>query len=778
MLVPTIIYVCILTFVSAADKEQKSAYYSEEYYNYYDEEYDDMQLNSTETVKDSQVEGDTGTDTTVEPPTILIADAKVDDSTDTDNTVEPPTILIADAKDTEFRGRVSCSTTQMTLEIDKTLLPAGLGFRDSISEDLVTKGNSEPIPCIRIIHNKTHYIYNVSLDCQRAVGKLDFVESTIYTHEFILNDIRTKKSKRESIQAYSVIIDCETPLSKSTPQKWFPQYRIFEHRQGSDCSVETCPHEDLCLPSENIKGYFCSCPQLEKSCVCPDDFYGCSFGDGISTSESVICVRNEQLCDTRYDCPLQDDENCGDVWKDWGPWSQCSASCGEGTQMRQRSCAYVFKQDPSRHSKECSNSTSTEQDVRSCNSKSCSSVECGSQEMTIEIPLEFGMTQESVKERMHLTKVEDEEGCEPVVNSTHVRFTIPLHKCGTTNWVDGDIIFYSNEVEYGLQDQESSIIVRELGHSYTAKCQYKRRQTVSMQRLGADTSFHEVASLKFEEITAGRNGEALRLDVITHYSSGDGEFEYRMDIFEDSSYTTSYKNEDYPLEKKLGERLFIGVNFKSQDEDLHVFIERCWATSSDENKASYDDAMYLFINGGCPTDNTVQFHNDDDSPFSDRYSIETFKFNDAQFWYIYFRCDVILCDASENDPACQRNCVGESEGRSTFKRRKRAANYKEHTYRQVMQGPIVVLNENDVIDPQQRWRSKTSVGSVEHKIITKEEGTRIRFIDQQPRDKKNVWESPYIAAGIVGSICLAIGIVLGVILRKKSTPTTSKEVHL
>lgn len=50
------------------------------------------------------------------------------------------------------------------------------------------------------------------------------------------------------------------------------------------------------------------------------------------------------------------------------------------------------------------------------------------------------------------------------------------------------------------------------------------------------------------------------------------------------------------------------------------------------------------------------FHDTKKSKFSDRFSIEAFKFADPDQWFVYFRCDVIVCDVNDNELECLRQC--------------------------------------------------------------------------------------------------------------------------
>lgn len=64
----------------------------------------------------------------------------------------------------------------------------------------------------------------------------------------------------------------------------------------------------------------------------------------------------------------------------------------------------------------------------------------------------------------------------------------------------------------------------------------------------------------------------------------------------DKTFSVPYTPYDYPLKKKLGDKVFAEVSLLSEDEDLKVSIKKCLATTGlNDNIVTKE---YVFINDG------------------------------------------------------------------------------------------------------------------------------------------------------------------------------------
>ena len=66
-----------------------------------------------------------------------------------------------------------------------------------------------------------------------------------------------------------------------------------------------------------------------------------------------------------------------------------------------------------------------------------------------------------------------------------------------------------------------------------------------------------------------------------------------MDFYEDSKYDVVVSQ--YPLNVHFGQTIFLKVDVKSNDRELVVFLDECWATPSTNPR---DQTRYTIIEKG------------------------------------------------------------------------------------------------------------------------------------------------------------------------------------
>ncbi|KAF8386635.1 adt-1 [Pristionchus pacificus] len=95
------------------------------------------------------------------------------------------------------------------------------------------------------------------------------------------------------------------------------------------------------------------------------------FPDGAPCGHNSYCVGGtclQMACEEKAliaeigDCPSEDFKDGKGTWSKWSPWSECSASCGEGKQIRKRECVSI---------EDC---IGKRRERRACGSSSCESV--------------------------------------------------------------------------------------------------------------------------------------------------------------------------------------------------------------------------------------------------------------------------------------------------------------------------------------------------------------------------------------------------------------------
>ena len=126
------------------------------------------------------------------------------------------------------------------------------------------------------------------------------------------------------------------------------------YSESQSCNTQCCPVNGGWSGWGDWSSCSVSCGGGEqsrsRSCDSPSPSCGGSYCSGART--------NSRSCNTQC-CPVDGG------WSDWGDWSSCSVSCGEGEQSRSRSCN---SPSPSCGGADCSGSSTASQ---SCDNQDC-----------------------------------------------------------------------------------------------------------------------------------------------------------------------------------------------------------------------------------------------------------------------------------------------------------------------------------------------------------------------------------------------------------------------
>ncbi|XP_076817734.1 uncharacterized protein LOC143463208 isoform X1 [Clavelina lepadiformis] len=675
--------------------------------------------------------------------------------------------------------RVLCTGDQIVLTILRQALPESLEIH--IPKKMVSAKD-----CFRYNLGNTVVTYQVNRTCADLITLQHVGSSRFFRHRALLKHKRlTVSSSNPYSVVYTIVMECEQFGSVggngsfifTSDDRIRAERRIFEHRiaTGSminNCKSENCPYGGSCLDENEVDGYYCICAYSDDCQLkCPKEYYGCDRGNTSNPGQQQLqCIRNGWLCDKRFDCKLKDDEShCVETWSTWGPWSKCKGGCEGGKQTRQRVCDVAFTPDPERckiHknalgcSRRCVDKGQIERENRTCKIVGCPTVQCSHHHMVAVIPRNGDMTDQEIHDRIQIGK---DQQCQPTYNDTHLIFVIYLHKCNTTWKVDGEDIIYQNEIRFLPKLDQSSIIVRDFGKIYAVTCRFNRRHKVVIGHKRDGFGIGEVAALTFNEDDDKKWVGMEQNEPVDYFASGDGEFDFKMDLYKSDNFQEPYTRSDYPLRKPLREQLFVAVQFQSIDETVALHIERCRATPHALQKDLLNS--YTFIENGCAVDETVRFFKSKQSAKFRTFSIEAFKFNDATKPHIFIQCDVIVCELDDSD--CQPDC-GENHSGSREKRSFAGGLQPiddEPTYGHVIQGPIIVVDSNV---ESGLWEND--------KLLYQRAPQDVLTTDATPDASDSATGSPsvlFVYYALGGLACISFGVFIGILANRKfrSSPT-------
>ena len=163
---------------------------------------------------------------------------------------------------------------------------------------------------------------------------------------------------------------------------------------------------------------------------------------------------------------------------------------------------------------------------------------------------------------------------------THFILHTSLTGCDTKSRHTENFVSYSNKVEE-IPLEEGQIITRVREVEIPFACFYSNTGVVSAVGL-------QVISRK-----------------IIFSQKGFGEFTLEMKIFPDDTFLDHYKKEDFPVEVRLRDKLFVQVSVDTDDSRLEILAEECFATP--DPNPNNDVLRYTFIKDGYETLNCFVF---------------------------------------------------------------------------------------------------------------------------------------------------------------------------
>ncbi|XP_061521229.1 uncharacterized protein LOC133395932 [Phycodurus eques] len=210
-------------------------------------------------------------------------------------------------------------------------------------------------------------------------------------------------------------------------------------------------------------------------------------------------------------------------------------------------------------------------------------------------------------------------------NSTHVIAVIPLNSCGTQLEEDDENLIFKNEIN--TVDNVHNIITRKHRLEVDFHCQYPKRGNVTQSFIG-------------------------HRKTITVWEKGFGRFTYQFEFYPNDQFQSMISPTLYPLDYKLGTRIYMKIEASSSINNTELFVESCRA-------APYDNPnfrpTYSIIEDGCAVDPTVQIYSS--APEHEfRFSIEAFQFIGLHD-HVYISCSVLMCEAGNAYTRCSQGCI-------------------------------------------------------------------------------------------------------------------------
>ncbi|KAK2853659.1 hypothetical protein Q5P01_006320 [Channa striata] len=244
--------------------------------------------------------------------------------------------------------------------------------------------------------------------------------------------------------------------------------------------------------------------------------------------------------------------------------------------------------------------------------------------------------------------------CSLTSNDTYIMGSMSFSTCGTKLEDKGDFIAFVNEIN--SFELPNAIITRRKTIKIDFSCLFPKTVSISTY-YSLHNSDYIFTESKF------------------------GSFGYTFDIFLSDNFTTVVEPSAYPVEVKLMDMIYMGIQAESELPNVTLFVESCKATPDDNpnNPISYD-----LISNGCTQDETLQIYQSNQTTVN--FGVEAFKFT-GNYNQVYITCSVILCETGDPFSRCAQGCLENPPSR------RRRALSRETDRHDITQGPLQFVQQ-------------------------------------------------------------------------------------
>lgn len=215
--------------------------------------------------------------------------------------------------------------------------------------------------------------------------------------------------------------------------------------------------------------------------------------------------------------------------------------------------------------------------------------------------------------------------CKASENLTHFFLDVPLTSCGTKRRHAISSVVYSNEA-LPVPAMAKDLVSHVPNFEIPFHCYYDNSGVVS--GVGLKPFSKKVIFSK----------------------KGFGKFVLKLNLYPDIRFVGPYTQKDFPVMKKLRERIYFEASVDTIDHRLTILAKNCYATPSPNRNSN---PKYWIIQNGCKVDETLQYHPSNQR--SERFSLESFKFI-GEHAFVFVHCHVKICNVSDPNSNCVRVC--------------------------------------------------------------------------------------------------------------------------